>query len=145
MSTSPNEPRIPESLAADLRRVYRARVEVPGELDRTMLELAGRRAARPRRRIQPWTLVKWAGVAAAVVAAFIIPTHLSPTSQVRTGSPLLAHSGDVNGDGVVDILDAFALARAARDGDASISQQDIEAAATAAVRLTPVAGTGGGA
>ncbi len=137
MSTSPTnpEPRIPDSLAGDLRSVYRSNLGVPASIDSAMLDLARRRPVR-RRRVQPWVLVKWAGVAAAVVAAFIVPTHLSRNSPLPN---VALHSGDVNGDGLIDILDAFALARQQEYGDNTITSAEINAAAAAAVKL------GGGA
>lgn len=137
MSTTPTnpEPRIPDSLTSDLRSVYRSHVGVPASIDSAMLDLARRRPSR-KRRVQPWVLVKWAGVAAAVVAAFIVPTHLSRNSPLPT---IALHSGDINGDGIIDILDAFTLARAQANGDGSITNADITAAGMAAVKL------GGGA
>jgi len=137
MSTTPTnpEPRIPDSLAGDLRSVYRSNVGVPASIDSAMLDLARRRPVR-RRRVQPWILVKWAGVAAAIVAAFIVPTHLSRNSKLPN---VALHSGDVNGDGLIDILDAFALARRQQYGDTTITSTEINAAAAAAVKL------GGGA
>lgn len=136
MSTSPTNPeppssRIPESLAGDLRSAYRSNIAIPGEFDRALLDLARLRPVR-RRRVQPWVLVKWAGVAAAVVAAFVVPTHLSRNSPLPN---VALHSGDVNGDGLIDILDAFALARRQEYGDTTITSAEINAAATAAVKL----------
>jgi hypothetical protein len=135
-----HEPHIPDRLQADLRRVYRASIPVPGEVDGRVLAAArevdfGKSVTRMPVR---WRVIKWAGMAAAVVLALVIPTRLSqnPQSPTRT---LLA--GDFNRDGLIDILDAFALARAQRDGDSSITQADIDAAAAAAVRLN----RGGGA
>lgn len=138
MSTPPPnpEPRIPEALAGDLRGVYHSKIFIPSELDQAMLHLARRRPLH-RRRLQPWVLVRWAGVAAAVIAAFVVPTHLSRNSNLPT---VALHSGDVNGDGIIDILDAYALARAQRHGDGSITSAEINAAGMAAVKLS-----GGGA
>lgn len=136
------DPHIPERLQADLRRVYRGTVQVPGEVDARVLAVATDLAkpssvARNRTRMPlRWRVVKWVGVAAAVMAAFIVPTQLSRNSQ----APVVAIQGDVNGDGAVDILDAFALARGMRDGDSSITKADIDQATARAVRLT-----GGGA
>ncbi len=147
------DPQIPDRLQADLRRVYRASVSVPGEVDAAMLAAAagstGIAKPRPVARMPfKWRVVKWGSVAAAVILAFTIPTQLSRNSQISPGGgvgggagPVAMHSGDVNGDGLIDILDAFALARALRDGDPSITRAEIDAAAAAAVRLN----LGGGA
>ena len=138
------EPHIPERLAGDLRRVYRGTVAVPDEVDARILATATG-VAKPKpvarygaRMPLRWRVVKWVGVAAAVVLAFTIPTQLSRNSQAPVGPVAIA--GDVNGDGVLDILDAFALARAMRDGDSSVTKADIDAATARAVRLN-----GGGA
>ena len=106
-------------------------------MDEHLFGLARHRLSRvEKRRRRAWTIVRWAGMAAAVGLAMLVPTRLSTTSQ-RVA--IVSHSGDVNGDGMVDILDAFSLARAARDGDPSVTQAEIAAATAAAVRL------GGGA
>jgi hypothetical protein len=128
------DPHIPDTLSDDLRRAYRAAIQVPEDLDHTVLAAARKTVLPKPRSAQPaplrWRLTKWVGVAAAVILALIIPTQLSQNSQPPT---LIA--GDFNRDGLIDILDAFALARAQRDGDSSITQADIDAAASAAVRL----------
>lgn len=138
MSTTPTnpEPRIPDSITSDLRAAYRSPVHVPDSVDQALLDLARNRPVK-RRRIRPWTLAKWAGVAAAVVAAFLVPTLLSRHSQLPS---VALHSGDVNHDGVIDILDAFDLARARLAGNNTITSAEVDAAAAAAVRLS-----GGGA
>jgi hypothetical protein len=135
MDTDPN---IPGRLRDDLRRVYRGSIPVPGQIDERVLR-AAREMDLARNRVPlRWRVIKWAGVAAAVVLALVIPTRLSQNSPPQT--PTLV-AGDFNRDGLIDILDAFALARAQRDGDSSITKADIDAAAAAAVRLS----RGGGA
>lgn len=150
-----HEPHIPERLAGDLRRVYRgeqgAGVRVPGEVDGRVLaaatdlakpsSVARNRSTRHRMPLR-WRVVKWVGMAAAVVLTLIVPTQLSRNSQ----APVVAVSpDDVNGDGAVDILDAFALARAMRDGEAGVVKADVDAAVARAVRLAKGGTVGGGA
>lgn len=109
---------------------------VPPAVDRAVME-AFRRRFRPKVR---W-VVPAAGVAAA--AALVLTVSLqnggtparvgsspalpsaAPSSLVIPGlasSPAVpAISGDLNGDGRVDILDAFSLAKAVKAGNAPLS------------------------
>lgn len=146
------EPHIPGRLAEDLRRAYRGNVQVSGEVDERVLAAANVAASKPvarggalvphadvirighRRRVpMRWRVVKWVGMAAAVMLALLVPTQLSRP-------PAVVVAGDFNRDGFVDILDAFALARAHRDGDGTITRAEIEAAAARAVALHRVGG-----
>jgi dockerin type I repeat protein len=171
----------PPSLGRELRRVYRSGVAVPGERDEAVLAAArGRagviRARRARGRVLA-RLGAVAGLAAAVaVAAVVWPrgggTRNGPAVPGQGGRTPFAQSGegrgtdprDVNGDGVVDILDAFAVARAVEggaseeerrvraagrapmgwdfNGDGVVDRRDAESIAVSVVRLGPPAGRG---
>jgi len=86
-----------------------------------------------------WRFAAWGGVAVAIIAVGVLVW--------LGGHPrLAARPEDLNGDGVVDMLDAFALARELRDdpashpqfdfnGDGVLDQQDVQALAARAVRL----------
>lgn len=133
-----NDPHIPSPLGDDLRKVYRSSVPVPKAVDAALLAAAAGRAEKARRgrRQVPlgWRVTKWVGVAAAVVLALVIPAQFSQGPQ-----PVVL-AGDFNRDGAIDIMDAFALARAQRDGDSTISRAEVDAAAARAVRLNAIGG-----
>lgn len=145
----PGEPRAPEGLARELRTVYRGRLEVPEGVDRAMLELAATRAelartGRVRRlRLAGW----WAAAAAGVGVAAVVA--LRPGAPAGAGGSRVAGGAgvaeDLNGDGVVDILDALILARRVEggaapaewdfNGDGAVDRKDVDVVAAAAVRL----------
>jgi len=119
-------------------------VEVPRGVEQEILSLAAQRARFARRlrgfrRTATW-LVPLAAAAALVVA--VVPLRLSPPeAPVAAAGP-----ADVNGDGVVDIIDALVLAQAVEgrretlpiwdlNHDQQIDNRDVEQIAMAAVRL----------
>ena len=123
-------------LARALRELERERIFVPPTRDEQIaLNLRGEfgwqfegRVARPQWRI-------WLAMAASlVVLALGLWYLLQPPAAVRA---------DLNGDGAVDIMDAFALARRIEagesgpdlNGDGRIDQQDVEVIASRAVSL----------
>lgn len=127
------EPAIPATLGEELRAAYRAGVPVPAALDRAILAAArGRVVVITSRRTRTMRIARWGSVAAAAaaiaIAAIVWPrakpaTPLEKKTDIALnmapaapGAPAAAASPqDINGDGVVDILDAFALARAVDD------------------------------
>jgi hypothetical protein len=138
----PGPEQLPE-LARDLSAMH---VEpVPAEVDEAILEMARHSLGRPRRigRLAPL-----GGVAAAIA----ITVWIAWPGAQRTPGPA-AIVGDINSDGRVDILDAFALAKtldarrhgvtgqALRNGwdvtgDGLIDRRDVDAIATMAVSIT---------
>jgi hypothetical protein len=156
------DPEIPADLALRLRALYRptpAAATLPPATDQAITRLIDLRAkAIARQR----TIYRFLGRAAAVAAAAGLALAAVIIPRLGTGHPMqpLALSqaaaselpGDVNRDGVVDILDALVLARqlesreVALDAtgilrtwdinhDGAIDAQDVEAIAHAAVRL----------
>ena len=123
-------------LARALRGLERNRVFVPPARDEqialNLREEFGRqfegRVVRP-----PWKT--WLAMAASLV---LVALGLWYLLQPR---PMM--EADLNGDGAVDIMDAFALARRIEagktgpdlNGDGQINQQDVEIIADRAVRL----------
>jgi hypothetical protein len=96
--------------------------------DRARAQFAPRSPSAPaRRRYGP--AVAAVAAAAALVALFIA----RPLDDRRAESMRLAD--DVDGSGQVDILDAFALARARRDDPGAVSQERIDALADRIVSL----------
>ncbi|MBM4040885.1 MAG: hypothetical protein FJ290_20490 [Planctomycetes bacterium] len=153
----------PKALRGELGAFFRAAPPVPAALDAAILASA-RHHLTARRRTR--AAIRWAGLAAAAAAAaiFLILIHLGPESETparvaakpaaakpTSTAPVVAKAAsadraDTNGDGKVDILDAFLLAKrlearralnAAWDitGDGLIDRRDVDAIAAAAVRL----------
>lgn len=107
-------------LASDLSAPL-PEVEVPAAQDAALLAMArSAAAATPPRRSRAWM---WAipAVAAAAVLAFAI-LRPGPSGDDRTAE---VAPSDVNRDGTVDILDAFALARTLRAGGETLPQWDV--------------------
>ena len=150
------DPKVPDALAASLRGIYSWPDRAPSALDDAMLALAHERAGRIRaRRARARFLGRAAAVAAAAgfaLAAVIVPRwgQQRGTGPVALSPAPASVSGDVNGDGGVDILDALVLARriggpaAATgglpttgdlNGDGAVDLRDVDAIAQAAVRL----------
>src|SRR5690349_9037236 len=97
---------LPDSIATRLEPPDRTPAIVDPRTDRAILADARRHflAARPRRASKP--ILRWAlPLAAAVLVAVLV---LQPFGSFRVPD-------DVDGSGRVDILDAFALARAQAD------------------------------
>ena len=147
----------------DLGRVLGPTGEVPADVDRAVAEAARRHFAhRPRR---PWWL-RWT-VPATAAAAILVTVCLwcagrGPTDHSVQGiaSPALrdafhasetmrmeAVRADIDGNGRVNILDAFALARHIEsagpvsqtwdiNGDGRVDRKDVDMVAFASVRLS---------
>ena len=141
----------PVVLAADLRRVYRVPTGVGTRVDEAVLAVVRERAAvGASRRMALRRLTRWGLVAAAGLAVGVsLTVKLGWLGRPPTVAVARA-AEDVNGDGVVDILDALALERAIEgrnpaqkwdlNGDGAVNKADVDRIAMAAVRLTPKAG-----
>jgi len=122
------EPAAPQALRDDLNALFRAEASVPAEVDQLVMSMARQHFAR---RIRPRRALRWiaAGTAAAAVllVALFLTTHHAP-QHVTPGEPTLTsaeRAEDIDQNGRVDILDAFALARHIQTQDASKTQWDI--------------------
>jgi len=136
------EPEIPAGLARELRAVYRGGARASRGMDEAVLGLARERAAAAGggRRLR---VAGWLSAAAAVVLVASL-LYVRPWAGGVTGGGVVAAGAmDVNGDGVVDILDALALAKAVEagtgtvdvNGDGVVDGVDVGVLAAAAVRL----------
>ena len=148
---------VSDRLRQDLRGLFEPPGAVPARVDKIILDQARRRLAKPRRLI---IRLRWAaGIAAAAAVIAVGVTLFSPQSETMlppalTGgrnpqsmSPALAEGrADVDGNGRVDILDAFQLARRVEargpvapqwdlNGDGRVDKEDVDLVACAAVRL----------
>lgn len=116
----------PEAFTNALQQLEKERVFIPPSVDERILARAQeqiRRAARRQRRRQVATRV----LALAACIAFL--AWIAATNIFRPGRQQ-ANSGrnlpeDVNGDGRVDILDAFELARVIERGNPLPSKADL--------------------
>ncbi|MBW2276582.1 MAG: hypothetical protein JRF63_03760 [Deltaproteobacteria bacterium] len=136
-----------EALAAELGQPLWS-VAIPAAREQTVLDLARQRAAAIRRESKPRSrrtlrTLAWAvplATAAAVALVFLVP-GLHPT-ETPTASEVVAPAGpdDVNQDGRVDMLDAFALARAIEDDSAHGTVDDVDRLAMSAVAIAKAGG-----
>ncbi len=139
-------------LSSALRRIHHPPFDVPADREARILWNARKQAVRARKdrsglRV-PDVAARWAAAAVAVlaIASFLdgarsTQAPLAPRQALST--PAL--SADVNGDGRIDILDAFALARAVDAHRASahwdlnrdrvVDRADVDLVAASAVRL----------
>ena len=144
---------LPPRLAADLASLFPP-PKVSPAIDQRILNTARAALANRRRRT-----LRWPGVAAAVaaiaagvlIAIRLVPyQHAGPSVAQAPVTTQPSLPGDVNGDGRVDILDAFVVARALADKsrttplpaawdvnhDGVIDQKDVDWIANAAVRVS---------
>lgn len=132
------EAQAPQGLIDDVRALYGTRVAVPPQVDEAVLARAQRRFARRRMVARA---VRWgvAGVAAAAVLLVAV-TMWPGLRSVPAGRE------DIDGNGRVDILDAFTLARSIEapdgvkkewdlNGDGVVDRTDVDTVALAAVSL----------
>ena len=160
-----SELRLPEEIRSGLKNRYGPVPDVPSEIDRAILADArlhfeqsrgiNRRLAT-RRRISTWQWTAIASTIAAACVAFVVWRPQSPRQQnesflamdaIESTEARLNDSGlstDIDLNGRVDILDAFAMARQIRDGDSQardfnqdgrFDQLDIDLVAREAVKL----------
>ena len=138
------ELKAPPRLIEALRRASSERIFVPPAIDQTILKAAQRQLS-PLRRARARRVWWWTGLAtaSAVVVAFALVTaHWQRSANGRFALE------DVNRDGQIDILDAFALARQVKkgnspdqrldlNGDGVIDEKDVATIAAHAVKLEP--------
>jgi len=148
---------ISDRLRRDLRGLFEPSGAVPARVDRIILDQAKQRLAQPRRLIIRLRWVAGITAAAAVVTVGMIlfqgPNH---QSSVINHQSVAGGRADVDGNGRVDILDAFQLARRIEargpanltrsgaadtqwdlNGDGRVDKDDVNLVASAAVRLGP--------
>ena len=117
----------------DIKKLYKSSVMVPPEIDRAILDRATQKLSRPRKRFQ---LLRWLGPAAAAAAVIIFAVVFM--NQKTTP--------DIDGNGRVDILDAFKLAKRIQteskpskkwdiNGDGRVDSEDVDDIALVAVSL----------
>ena len=141
-----NDPRISAELAERLQALGGPRVAVPPRTDEAILTQARRHFAGIGRSRRVIAFPRWLA-AAAVVALCAWLSHLWLSNP---GASSIARE-DINHDGRVDVLDAFAVARRLQQGqvnaaqfdfnrDGVVDQRDIDVIAVQAVKLAKGAG-----
>ena len=127
----PLDDELPQALQRDLRRLFGPAPEFPASLADALLRTARRELRRQPVRLRPWLLA--AGAAAALL---LVTLQLLP----RTARE------DFDGNGRIDVLDAYRLALALQrgeavparcdlDGDGRVDRRDVDAIAARAVRV----------
>jgi len=135
---------LPDAFRSAMRSRYGPAADVPAEIDRAILADARRHLLTnapivKRRRFSAWKLTALASTMAAAAVLFLA---LSPNS---VDGPRETIAQDLDGNGRVDILDAFVMAREIRsgrgqsihdvNGDGQLDQTDIDELAQRAVML----------
>jgi hypothetical protein len=136
-----DEPELPARLSEALKAIYAPPEVIPSRVDDIILaqardHLAG--VAQSRRIVR---FPRWLAAAAILLLAAVLGSLWFSNRRL----PEVARE-DINRDGRVDVLDAFALARRLHqgavtdrlfdiNGDGLVDQKDIEAITTRAVKL----------
>lgn len=126
------------AIALDLRR-SQPDIEIPAAVDQRVLWLARKQAALIKRGRVPAT--RW-----AIAASLLLAVGAAALWQWMATPPTAIARRDVDGNGRVDILDAFALARTLKaestannrwdvDADGNVDTRDVDLIAHAAVAL----------
>lgn len=132
----------PEKLIDALNLLQKEQIFVPPTVDKAVLQGARehlRRIERPQSRWKPW--LSWAALAACLALVIWLGERFSNPTRIR---PFVRE--DINRDGRVDVLDAFALARHIEtggtldpswdlNGDGRVDRADVNALAARAVNL----------
>ena len=150
----PSDDELPEVVVDALRQADDMKLAVPPEVDRTILRDAHRhlesipRMARRRRMFR--TLAAVSSVCAVLLVVVALQTGEPPDRQLaQESAPFAAPADispkDIDRNGSVDILDAFAIARQLESGHAShhwdfnqdgnLNEDDIRLVAMDAVML----------
>lgn len=142
----------PPGLARDLSRLYSTGAKPSSAVDATIrLAAAAHFHQHFARRRMARRVLRWGSAVAAAAAIALAVIRLGPwTHNAPVPSHFAIHAAvdkyDLNGDGKVDILDAFYLARQLKmgkpldpawdvNGDGVIDQRDVDAIAARAVSL----------
>jgi hypothetical protein len=135
----------PAGLVSALRNIPKETIFVPATLDESILRAAQRHLRGPQDlRVRWWRLLPWVAATALLVFLAVLPQLKKSGLTQTTGVAFVRE--DVNQDGHVDILDAFALARQLKagaalpvqldlNGDGVIDERDVAKVAADAVSL----------
>ena len=136
----------PPRLVSALQQVSKPQIFVPPTLDEAILKAANQHLVRCKESKPLWLrLSPWVAAAAALLLALAIIPHLLRKFGPSPSTERFVLE-DVNHDGKVDILDAFALARQLKagtspdprmdiNGDGVVDERDVTTLAVHAVKL----------
>jgi hypothetical protein len=137
----------PPQLVSALKRLPREAVFIPTTADEAVLQAARRYLARPEESRPGWLwFLPWVAAAAAAILLLAAIPQFFKQPAPGLGRESAFARGDLNQDGRVDILDAFALARQLKvngarnlqldvNGDGIVDERDVAALAARAVKL----------
>jgi hypothetical protein len=114
----------PAKLITALRELPQEQIFIPPTLDEAVLRAARKHLEPEEEKGFNWfRLMPWA-VAVAMLALLLMLAQLFTSKSMKQRGPAFARE-DLNHDGQVDILDAFALAKQIRSQSAAKSQLDL--------------------
>ncbi len=115
----------PPELVPALGRLSQKPVFIPPTVDEAILRAAQRHLGKPGRPgLKWWHFMRWVAAGAAVVLLALIPLFFRKPAPNPPAGAAFARE-DLNHDGRVDILDAFALARQLKSGGTPGLQLDM--------------------
>ena len=136
----------PPKLVSVLKRLPHEPIFIPPTADEAILRAARKHLSPPiQSRPQWFRFMPWVATAAAIVLLAAIPQFFKQPTSKPAPDAVFAR-GDLNHDGRVDILDAFALARQIKqgsprnlqldvNGDGVVDERDVATIAARAVKL----------
>jgi len=137
----------PPRLISALKRLGAQPMFVPPTADEAILRAARQHLVPPQEpKSRRFFIMPWLAAAAALILLLaVLPQFLRKPAPVANSVPSFARE-DLNHDGQVDILDAFALARQLKagskpnprldvNGDGVVDERDVTALAARAVSL----------
>lgn len=139
----PDEPQGTARLVQALRDAQKESIFVPPTIDDAILEKIRPHLAQIRARHRRTTATRWLALAASI--AILAGAGITFWHHPQRGTAVASVREDLNGDGHVDILDSFQLARqinagsalpdADLNGDGRTDNADVDLIAQRAVRL----------
>lgn len=133
------EPNLPEEVTSELKRMFRPSIEISEAVDKAVMADAQNILA-PGVRVSPHRpapgMGRWAfglvaaGSLAAVLVLVMLPNNPQPNGvaenaqsvEAMNSTPEYVAKRDIDGNGRVDILDAYTLSRMIEDSTAGISK-----------------------
>jgi len=134
-------------LVAALTRLSNEPIFIPPTADEAILRAARKHLEKPSEpRVGWFRLMPWVAAAAAALLLLVAVPQFSRKPAPGPARVAAFARGDLNHDGRVDILDAFALARQLKqggirslqldvNGDGVVDERDVTAIAARAVKL----------